>query len=38
MEQGKALGWLKSGDGIVGVQGWEGGPGHTNTVRILLVH
>ncbi|EGD72472.1 pyruvate kinase [Salpingoeca rosetta] len=37
MERGKKLGILKSGDTIIGVHGWQTGPGHTNTVRILLV-
>lgn len=38
MQQGKQLGLLEQGDGIVGVQGWERGAGHTNTVRILLIN
>ncbi|RMZ82927.1 hypothetical protein DV737_g1852, partial [Chaetothyriales sp. CBS 132003] len=29
------LGILKSGDSVVCVQGWKGGMGHTNTIRIV---
>jgi pyruvate kinase len=29
------LGVVKRGDGIVCVQGWRGGMGHTNTIRVV---
>jgi len=35
IEQGKALGLLKEGNVVVAVQGWKGGLGHTNTLRIV---
>ncbi|KAG8915059.1 Pyruvate kinase, partial [Tulasnella sp. 408] len=28
---------IKPGDTIIAVQGWKGGLGHTNTIRILSV-
>jgi pyruvate kinase len=31
------LGLLKKGDTVVGVHGWQTGPGHTNTIRMLVV-
>lgn len=37
MENGKALKLFKSGDVVVGVHGWQTGPGHTNTIRMLVV-
>eukprot|EP00045_Choanoeca_perplexa_P006323 m.53776 g.53776 ORF g.53776 m.53776 type:complete len:521 (-) comp13582_c0_seq1:101-1663(-) len=37
MEEGKKLGILKKGDTVVGVHGWQTGPGHTNTIRMLVV-
>lgn len=37
MEKAKQLGMLEKDDKIVGVQGWQTGQGHTNTIRILLV-
>ncbi|KAI8869124.1 hypothetical protein GQ42DRAFT_163654, partial [Ramicandelaber brevisporus] len=35
VEQGKKLDLLKSGDIIITVQGWKGGIGNTNTMRII---
>ncbi|KAI5808551.1 pyruvate kinase [Peziza echinospora] len=35
MEQAQALGLLSKGDTIIAVQGWRGGLGHTNTLRVL---
>jgi len=35
MEQGVKYGLLKHGDPVVAVQGWKGGLGNTNTLRIL---
>jgi len=35
MEQGVKYGLLKHGDMVVAVQGWKGGLGNTNTLRIL---
>jgi pyruvate kinase len=35
MEQAQALGILAKGDTIIAVQGWRGGLGHTNTLRVL---
>lgn len=32
---GKERGLVKSGDNVVAIQGWRGGEGHTNTIRIL---
>jgi len=32
-----ALGLIKPGSTIIAVQGWKGGLGHTNTLRILSV-
>lgn len=29
------LGVLKEGDQVVCVQGWRGGKGHTNTIRVV---
>ncbi|KAI8086580.1 pyruvate kinase [Halteromyces radiatus] len=34
--QGKKYGLLKSNDSVVVVQGWKGGLGNTNTIRILI--
>lgn len=31
------LGIIKTGTTIVAVQGWKGGLGHTNTLRVLSV-
>ncbi|KAI8977518.1 pyruvate kinase [Mycotypha africana] len=36
IQQGKEAGLIKSNDPIVIVQGWKGGLGNTNTVRILI--
>jgi pyruvate kinase len=30
------LGVVKKGDSVVCVQGWRGGQGHTNTIRVVL--
>lgn len=35
MEQAKQMGFTKSGDTIIALQGWRGGAGTTNTLRIL---
>jgi len=35
VEQGVKYGLLKRGDSVIAVQGWKGGYGHTNTMRIL---
>lgn len=35
MERAEELGILRKGDTIIAVQGWRGGLGHTNTLRIL---
>lgn len=32
-----ALGLIRAGSTIIAVQGWKGGLGHTNTLRILSV-
>jgi pyruvate kinase len=32
-----SLGLIKPGSTIIAVQGWKGGLGHTNTLRILSV-
>ncbi|ORZ04933.1 pyruvate kinase [Absidia repens] len=34
--QGKKFGLLKSNDSVVVVQGWKGGLGNTNTIRVLI--
>ncbi|KAJ8661345.1 pyruvate kinase [Lichtheimia ornata] len=36
MEQAKKYGLLKGGQPIVAVQGWKGGLGNTNTLRVLF--
>lgn len=36
MEQAIKYGLLKSGDPVVAVQGWKGGLGNTNTLRVLI--
>jgi pyruvate kinase len=36
IEQGKAAGLIKSNEPVVIVQGWKGGLGNTNTVRVLI--
>lgn len=35
MEQGIEAGLLKKGDVVVMIQGWKGGLGNTNTLRVL---
>jgi pyruvate kinase len=35
LEMGIKYGLLKRGDSVIAVQGWKGGFGHTNTMRIL---
>jgi hypothetical protein len=35
IQQGIKLGILRKGETVVCVQGWRGGMGHTNTVRIV---
>lgn len=35
VERGKKLGFVSSGDPILVVQGWKGGVGNTNTIRLL---
>lgn len=35
IEQGIRLGVVSQGDNVVCVQGWRGGMGHTNTIRIV---
>ena len=35
IEQAMKLGVLSQGDPVVCVQGWRGGMGHTNTIRIV---
>jgi pyruvate kinase len=35
IDQGIRLDILKKGDPVVCVQGWRGGMGHTNTIRIV---
>ena len=37
IEQGKRMGIIQSGKHIVAIQGWKGGFGNTNTLRILPV-
>jgi len=37
IDLGKGRGILKSGDVVVCVQGWKGGVGNTNTIRLLQV-
>ncbi|OBZ84520.1 Pyruvate kinase [Choanephora cucurbitarum] len=36
IQQGKKSGLIKSNDPVVIVQGWKGGLGNTNTVRVLI--
>ncbi|KAI9486021.1 MAG: pyruvate kinase [Benjaminiella poitrasii] len=36
MEQGILYGLLKHGEPVIAVQGWRGGLGNTNTIRILI--
>lgn len=35
MQNAINLGLLKEGDNVIAVQGWRGGLGHTNTLRVL---
>ena len=35
ISHGLKLGIINKGDNIVCVQGWRGGMGHTNTVRVV---
>lgn len=37
MEESKKMGLLQAGHNIVAIQGWKGGVGNTNTLRILQV-
>ena len=37
MKEGIKFGMLKTGDRVIGVQGWKGGAGHTSVMRILTV-
>lgn len=37
LRNGLALNILKPGATVIAVQGWKGGLGHTNTLRILSV-
>ena len=37
VRQGIEEGLLKKGDVVVMIQGWKGGLGHTNTLRVLQV-
>jgi len=37
IEAGKERGVLRSGDWIIGIQGWKGGKGNTNTLRLLII-
>ncbi|KAL7410852.1 pyruvate kinase [Mrakia frigida] len=37
MKKALAFGMVKSGDSVVCLQGWKGGIGHTNTLRVLTV-
>jgi pyruvate kinase len=36
IDQGKKHGLLRSNEPIVIVQGWKGGLGNTNTIRVLI--
>ncbi len=36
IQQGKEAGLVKSNEPVVIVQGWKGGLGNTNTVRVLI--
>ena len=36
IKHGKAAGLIRSNDSVVVVQGWKGGLGNTNTIRILI--
>jgi pyruvate kinase len=36
MEQGVKYGLLNHGDPVIAIQGWKGGLGNTNTLRVLL--
>ena len=35
--QGVEMGMLQSGDTVVSIQGWRGGAGNTNTLRLHVV-
>lgn len=35
MEKGKEMGLIKTGQTLIAVQGWKGGVGTTNTLRVL---
>lgn len=37
MKRGKELGFLKSGNSVIAIQGWKSGTGFTNTMRSLVV-
>lgn len=37
MRSALELGIIKQGSTVVAVQGWKGGLGHTNTLRVLTV-
>lgn len=37
LDEGKKLGFLEAGDTVIAIQGWRGGAGFTNTMRLLSV-
>eukprot|EP01102_Stenamoeba_stenopodia_P009803 TRINITY_DN2902_c0_g1_i1.p1 TRINITY_DN2902_c0_g1~~TRINITY_DN2902_c0_g1_i1.p1 ORF type:complete len:524 (-),score=149.11 TRINITY_DN2902_c0_g1_i1:143-1714(-) len=37
LAEGKKFGFLASGDTVIAIQGWRGGVGFTNTLRVLVV-
>jgi len=38
VDTGKEMGFIKTGDPVVVVTGWQAGAGFTNTMRVLIVH